>query len=209
MALKDYPDWVLVHKGKNREIRCFNGNYYLYAYHSFRENGKVKKVTDELIGKITEDGIIPSSDKNIYFVKEYITFVIAFNVFDNEISLLKSSFPKLFSSYLPEILFDVLFDNNINAWNNSYLSVIYTLDIKEHTDNVNNKINKYKSMMKYKLDKFLNNHSLIDFIYSVNDLYMVGVKRNSGIKYKLVSYSDNTKNILNECNLEVNIDAKN
>lgn len=203
MALKDYPDWVLAHKGKNREIRCFNGNYYLYSYHYFRENGKVKKVTDELIGKITEDGIIPSSDKNIYFVKEYITTIIAFNIFENEINLLISPVNKLYYPLLPEILFDVLFDNNINFWNNSYLSVIYNLDIKEHTDNVNNILNKYKSMMKYKLSKFLNNYSLLDFMFSVNDLYMVGVKRNSGIKYKLATYSENTKNILNKFKLEV------
>lgn len=58
-------------------------------------------------------------------------------------------------------------------------------------------------MMKYKLDKFLKNITLYEFFFSVNDLYMVGVKRNSGIKYKLVSISDNTKNILNNYNLEV------
>lgn len=112
MALKDYPDWVLIHKGKNKEIRFINGNYYLYAYHSFRKDGKVKKVTDELIGKITIDGIIFSTNRDIYVVKEYITYVIYNNILSNEINLLRSSYPKLYNSYLPEILFTVIFDND-------------------------------------------------------------------------------------------------
>lgn len=203
MALIDYPDWVLIHRGKNKEIRFLNGNYYLYAYHYSKIDGKSKKITDELIGKITVDGIIPSSNKDVYFVKEYITTIIANNIFSNEIDLIISSFPKLYNSYLPEILFNVLFDNNLDKWDNSYLSITYTLDLKEHTDGVNVKINKYISMMKYKLNKFLNGRSLIDFCYSVNDLYMVGVKRNSGIKYKLASFSNNTKNILINNHLEV------
>lgn len=203
MALKDYPDWVLTHKGKNREIRFINGNYYLYSYHSFRKDGKVKKVTDELIGKITINGIIPSNNKDVYVVKEYITCVICDNVFINEINLLKSTYPKMFNVYLPEILFNVLFDNDLNKWNNSYLSIIYNLNIKKHTESVNNIISRFISMMKYKLDKFLNNISLTEFFFSVNDLYMVGVKRNSGVKYKLALISDNTKNILNNYNLEV------
>lgn len=203
MALKDYPDWVLIHKGKNKEIRFINGNYYLYAYHSFRKDGKVKKVTDELIGKITIDGIIPSSNKDVYVVKEYITCVICDNILSNEINLLKSSYPKLYNSYLPEILFNVLFDNDLNKWNNSYLSVIYNLNIKKHTDNITNIINKYISMMKYKLDKFLKSTSLDTFCFSISDLCMVGVKRNSGIKYKLASISNNTELVLKNNKLEV------
>lgn len=95
IALKDYPDWVLVHKGKDEEIRFINGNYYLYFYHFFRKNGKFKKFTDELIGKITVNGIIPSSNKDVYLVKEFIICVICDNVFINEINLLKSTYPKM------------------------------------------------------------------------------------------------------------------
>lgn len=67
----------------------------MYSYHSFRKNGKVKKVTDELIGKITVNGIIPSSNKDVYLVKEFITCVICDNVFINGINLLKSTYPKM------------------------------------------------------------------------------------------------------------------
>lgn len=48
-------------------------------------------------------------------------------------------------------------------------------------------------MMKCKLDKFLKNITLYEFFFSVNDLYMAGVKRNSGIKYKLALFTDNKK----------------
>ena len=83
-----------------------------------------------MIGKITVNGIIPSSNKDVYLVKEFITCVICDNVFVNEINLLKSTYPKMFNVYLPGILFNVLFDNDLNKWNNSYLSIIYNLKIK-------------------------------------------------------------------------------
>lgn len=42
MVLKDYSDWVLIRKGKGKEIRCINGNYYLYLVYSKKIDGKKK-----------------------------------------------------------------------------------------------------------------------------------------------------------------------
>ncbi|MFA7689442.1 MAG: hypothetical protein WCX96_05085 [Bacilli bacterium] len=42
MALKNYPEWVLAHRGKGKEIRHINGKYYLYLYHN-EKVGDVRK----------------------------------------------------------------------------------------------------------------------------------------------------------------------
>lgn len=70
-------------------------------------------------------------------VKEFITCVICDNILINEINLRKLTYPKMFKVYSPEILFNVLLDNDLNKWNNSYLSIIYNLKIKKHAENVN------------------------------------------------------------------------
>jgi hypothetical protein len=64
--MANYPDWVLRHKEKGTYINFQNGKYYLYAAHSERipGTGKVKRVSDGYIGRITEeDGLIPAKRK--------------------------------------------------------------------------------------------------------------------------------------------------
>lgn len=64
----NYPDWVLKYKEKGTFVNksvSKNGtvSYYLYRGHSEREKGtgKVKRIVDGCIGKITEkDGLIPA-----------------------------------------------------------------------------------------------------------------------------------------------------
>lgn len=59
----DYPDWVTKHKTKGTYINKVGDKYYLYAAHSERVKGtgKVKRVCDGYIGRITEDeGLIPA-----------------------------------------------------------------------------------------------------------------------------------------------------
>jgi len=61
-----YPDWVMEHKKKGTYINYKNGKYYLYAAHSERMpgTGKVKRVFDRHLGRITEEGgFIPSKKK--------------------------------------------------------------------------------------------------------------------------------------------------
>lgn len=64
--MADYPDWVLRHKKKGTYVNYQNGKYYLYAAHSERVpgTGKVRRVSDGYIGRITEeDGLIPAKRK--------------------------------------------------------------------------------------------------------------------------------------------------
>lgn len=62
----NYPDWVLAHKKKGTYINKVGDKYYLYAAHSERikGSGKVKRVCDGYLGRITkEEGFIPSKNK--------------------------------------------------------------------------------------------------------------------------------------------------
>lgn len=64
----DYPDWVLAHKKKGTYINKVGDRYYLYAAHSERikGSGKVKRVCDAYLGRITkEDGFIPANSRFI------------------------------------------------------------------------------------------------------------------------------------------------
>lgn len=64
--MADYPDWVMQFKVKGTYINHVKGKYYLYAAHSERipGTGKVKRVCDGYLGRITEkDGLIPARDK--------------------------------------------------------------------------------------------------------------------------------------------------
>lgn len=61
-----YPDWVLAHKKKGTYVNKVGDKYYLYAAHSERVkgSGKIKRVCDGYLGRITEkDGLIPAKDK--------------------------------------------------------------------------------------------------------------------------------------------------
>lgn len=74
--MADYPKWVLKHKKKGTYINFKNGKYYLYAAHSERipGTGKVRRVSDGYLGRITEkDGFIPAKKKLAapVFVYEY------------------------------------------------------------------------------------------------------------------------------------------
>ncbi len=74
--MANYPDWVMKFKEKGTFINYSNGKYYLYSAHSERVpgTGKVKRIYDEYLGRITEkDGLIPPKDKvsGEVFVLEY------------------------------------------------------------------------------------------------------------------------------------------
>ncbi len=60
-----HPEWALRHKQKGTELRCINGRYYLYRISSKydKERKVTKKITHEMLGKITEkDGFIPKGE---------------------------------------------------------------------------------------------------------------------------------------------------
>lgn len=81
--MADYPDWVLKHKTKGTYINKSGNNYYLYSAHSERVKGtkKVKRIFDEYLGKITEEGLIPPKEKvkDSVFIYEYgLSFTILY-----------------------------------------------------------------------------------------------------------------------------------
>ena len=83
--MANYPDWVLKHKRKGTYINRVKDKYYLYAAHSEREpgTGKVKRVCDGYIGRITEkDGLILSKPKikGSIEVREYGREAIVFQL---------------------------------------------------------------------------------------------------------------------------------
>jgi|SRR3989338_8897103 len=102
MLKKKYPDWVLKHKEKNREIRFLNKTYYLYEMKSIWDENKKrsKKVTGTYLGKITEEGLIEpkhkrvlSSLKNIT-IKEYGASSLL-NILEKDLKIkLEKYFPK-------------------------------------------------------------------------------------------------------------------
>jgi hypothetical protein len=59
------PDWAVKHKRKNIEIRFQRGHYYAYRVTSKHDPalGRSKKITEEYLGKVTPEGIIPSRTK--------------------------------------------------------------------------------------------------------------------------------------------------
>jgi transposase len=61
-----HPEWALKHKTKGTELRNISGRFYLYRISSKwdKEKKVTKKITHELLGRITEqDGLIPRGSK--------------------------------------------------------------------------------------------------------------------------------------------------
>ena len=96
-----YPEWVLKHKRKGTEIRKLSNHYYLYKVSSKWDpaKGRAKKITEEYLGKITPDGIIPPkhklSNQNILppSVKEYGACQLFFMISERIRQKLEEVFP--------------------------------------------------------------------------------------------------------------------
>jgi transposase len=60
-----HPDWALKHKTKGTELRNIGGRYYLYRISSKydKERKVTRKITHEMIGRITEEGLLPKGHK--------------------------------------------------------------------------------------------------------------------------------------------------
>lgn len=60
--MSKYPEWVTAHKQKGTEVKCINGNYYLYSVSSHWNTQKVRpeKKSGSIIGRITPEGIVAS-----------------------------------------------------------------------------------------------------------------------------------------------------
>lgn len=97
------PEWVLKHKTKGVDIRFINNFYYAYKRHSVwdSEKKRAKTVTDEYVGKITQEGIIKSKHQKIIqeisqsSIKEYGASKLIFEINKELIENLKDVFPNL------------------------------------------------------------------------------------------------------------------
>ena len=204
MALKDYPDWVLVHKAKGKEIRCINGKYYLYLVHTQRVDGKVKKFTDKYLGRITqEDGLIPPSDKPIeYVVKEYGLTAFIFSTCDIIINSIIERFPVRHPKLISLAILKYFFNNNLDEFNNHYVSIIFpNVIIKNESNTIQNETSRITSMFNHAVTKVLEPLSLTEFKAQISSLYIVGVKD----KWTVASYNDNVKALIDKYKIKLEI----
>ena len=62
-----HPDWAVKEKKPGTELRYIRGNYYLYGVSSKwnKEKKRAQKVTGKILGKVTENGFIESTRRQI------------------------------------------------------------------------------------------------------------------------------------------------
>lgn len=62
-----HPDWALKQKKPGTELRYIRGNYYLYGVSSKwnKEKKRAQKVTGKILGKVTENGFIESTRRQM------------------------------------------------------------------------------------------------------------------------------------------------
>jgi len=137
-----HPDWALKFKQKGTELRCINGNYYLYRISSKydKERKVTRKITHEMLGKISEkDGFIPKGSTRkpkkalTPAVKEYGAGNFLLNIGNDIIGSLKRSFPdhwkQLVVLAINRLLYQAPLKNNEFLYLESYLSEVFD-DIK-------------------------------------------------------------------------------
>jgi transposase len=136
-----HPEWVLAHKRKNTEIRCFGGQYYLYQISSRwdKERKRSVKITGKLLGKITEkDGFVESEKARLsrqqlvidkIQVKEYGFTSLIENKFSSQIELLKKHFPTQWQGIMALAYGRLLHQSPLKKmffhYSHSYLSELY------------------------------------------------------------------------------------
>ncbi|MCK9472076.1 MAG: hypothetical protein WC006_09295 [Bacilli bacterium] len=203
MALKDYPKWVLEHRAKGREIRYINGKYYLYLYHNEVVEGVRKKITDEYLGRITIDGLIPPAKKNIsYTVLLYGLTAFIFSSCSSIISSITKRYPSRHSKLLSLAILKHFFDNNLSEYSLHYISIIFPKPIlKDEKDSISLEISRIINMMDHFTKKALKDLTLSKFKVLILPIYIVGEKN----KWTLANIDDETKKIINKYNINLEI----
>lgn len=136
MKLKDMPEWVLKNKVKGTQIVFNNKSYYLYKVKS-KWNPKKKraeKITEKYLGKITEEGVIPSKQDVVeqkyrhISIKEYGATTLLYDSSKDIIVNLKEIFPddwkEIYTMALFRLLYKTHFKNLQFHYENSYISEI-------------------------------------------------------------------------------------
>lgn len=203
MALKDYPEWVLAHRGKGKEIRHINGKYYLYLYHNEKIYDVRKKITDKYLGRITKEGLIPPVEKATkYIVLLYGLTAFIFSCCDTIIKSLIIRYPSRHTKLLGLAILDYFFDNNIAEYNLHYISVIFpSPQVKNEKTNIKAEINRIISMIDHSVKKTLKELSLEEFKVLLLPIYIV----NANNSWTLAEVSDDTKTIIDKYNIKLEI----
>jgi len=137
----ELPDWVAQHKTKGTEVRKFGNNFYLYKVTSKYnpELKRSKKITQEFLGTITENGLIKTKIARLkdglvkISVKDYGDFQFIFLQNQDIIDSLKLLFPTWWQQIFIAALFRFTHQSPIRQfeflYQNSYVSEVYK-DVK-------------------------------------------------------------------------------
>ena len=137
----NHPQWALACKRKGTELRCFNGNYYLYEVTSKWNPDKKRsvKITGNLLGKITEaDGFVESEKArlkkqqftvNRVQVKEFGVYCAIESLFGDTVAALKKFFPDSWKTVIclayGRLVHRSALKNMLIHYSHSYLSEQY------------------------------------------------------------------------------------
>jgi transposase len=130
-----YPDWVEKHRKKGTNISCIGGKYYLYSVSSKwnKEKGRAQKKTDAYLGKITEEGFVPKSEKKpkekpVVTVKEYGATKAVIELGSDILEKLRDKFgvsgEVVFAIAVSRLIEQCPFKRTQNQYVNSYVSEI-------------------------------------------------------------------------------------
>lgn len=113
MATEKHPLWATSHKRPGTELRLIRGKYYLYEYRTVydKERKRPKKISGKLIGRITEQGLVPSGKRQLELTnepvvevnpscKEFGVSLLVVNTFAKYAAVLQKNFPKHWKSIL-------------------------------------------------------------------------------------------------------------
>ena len=128
----DYPEWVMQYKTKGTYINKVGDKYYLYAAHSVREKGtgKIRRISDGYIGRITEDDGLIRSKSRLKSVPISIEVGLSYpilSITENIRAGIKRRFSKhgdyVFSRGALLYIYDTYSDE---LYSQSYLSIFFT-----------------------------------------------------------------------------------
>ena len=113
MSTTKHPEWATIHKKPGTELRLIRGKYYLYEYKTVydKERKKPRKISGKLLGRITEQGLIPSGKRKLEeaanpvinvkpHCREYGVSLLVVNTFARYTEVLQRTFPKHWQSIL-------------------------------------------------------------------------------------------------------------
>lgn len=193
-----FPDWVEKYRTKGTAINKVKDKYYLYRVHSERIKGtnKVRKINDEYLGRITEEGLIPPKVKsNDYVIKIFGLTAFIFSSCEKIIKSLIIRFPSRYNKLFPLAIIKYFFNNDLNEYNEHYFSILFpNITLKKEKDSIQNEIDRIVSMLDYTITKILNGVSLDVLKKQLSTLYIVNVKDD----WTVAKYNDDIKRLINK-----------